>query len=190
MITITIKGEPFQFETAENLFSPRHPDEGTLIMLDHVEFSAEDRVLDLGCGWGLVGTVAARFLSGSRVVMTDKDPDAVRISRENLMRNGIDGVTVVSGDAYASVDRNDFTKILSNPPYHTDFSVAKTFIEKGFNRLVPGGQMLMVTKRKEWYKQKFISVFGGVRIHEQDGYFVFIGEKRDTVYANRRREGR
>jgi 16S rRNA (guanine1207-N2)-methyltransferase len=159
-------------------------------MLNQVDFTETDRVLDLGCGWGLVGVVAARFLSGSRVVMTDRDPEAVRLSSENLSRNGIDGVTVVVGDAYAAIDRNDFTMILSNPPYHTDFSVAKTFIEKGFNRLVTGGRMFMVTKRKEWYKQKLISVFGGVRIHEQNGYFVFIAKKRDATYANRRREGR
>jgi len=44
-----------------------------------------------------------------------------------------------------------FTKILCNPPYHTDFSVAKHFIEKGFNRLAIGGAMWMVTKAFEGY---------------------------------------
>ncbi|NCU26429.1 methyltransferase, partial [Candidatus Nomurabacteria bacterium] len=78
-----------------------------------------------------------------------------------------------------------YTLILSNPPYHTDFSVAKHFIEKGFNRLVLGGRMVMVTKRRDWYRNKFIAVFGGVSIREKDGYFVFAAEKRSSSYAGR-----
>ncbi len=41
----------------------------------------------------------------------------------------------------------------------------------------------MVTKRKDWYQNKFIAVFGGVKITETDGYFVFMGEKRQNSYA-------
>ena len=74
----------------------------------------------------------------------------------------------------------------ANPPYHADFSVPKAFIEKGFNRLQIGGKMVMVTKRKEWYKNKLISIFGGVSITEIDGYYVFISEKRSADYAGQK----
>jgi 16S rRNA (guanine1207-N2)-methyltransferase len=46
--------------------------------------------------------------------------------------------------------------------------------------------MMMVTKRREWYRNKLIAIFGGVKIHEIDGYFVFESCKRDARYANRR----
>lgn len=36
----------------------------------------------------------------------------------------------------------------------------------------------MVTKRLEWYKNKLTSVFGGVKVIEKDGYYVFVAEKR------------
>lgn len=36
----------------------------------------------------------------------------------------------------------------------------------------------MVTKRLEWYKNKLTSVFGGVKVNEIDGYYVFVAEKR------------
>ena len=45
--------------------------------------------------------------------------------------------------------------------------------------------MYMVTKRKDWYKNKLISIFGGVRIHEIDGYYVFEADKRSTSYARK-----
>ncbi|WP_408605614.1 methyltransferase [Bariatricus massiliensis] len=50
-------------------------------------------------------------------------------------------------DGFRNVPDNDFTLILSNPPYHTDFSVPKHFIEVGFKKLVIGGKLIMVTKR-------------------------------------------
>ena len=67
-----------------------------------------------------------------------------------------------------------------------DFSIPKHFIEKGFNRLRIGGKMYMVTKRKDWYKNKLSAIFGGVKIYEIDGYFVFCAEKRNSKYSNKK----
>ena len=184
MLEVEVKGIKLYLQTQPGLFSPNAPDRGTVHMLQHVEFAQEDIVLDLGCGYGLVGIYAASIIPSTHVYMTDIDPEAVAAAAVNLEVNGISGVTVVHGSAYDSVDRSDFTLILSNPPYHTDFAVAKTFIEKGFNRLCVGGHMYMVTKRKEWYKNKFISVFGGVRIWEEDGYYIFMAQKKSSSYAH------
>jgi len=43
----------------------------------------------------------------------------------------------------------------------------------------------MVTKRKDWYKNKFVAIFGGVKIDEINEYFVFCAEKRTTQYASK-----
>lgn len=50
----------------------------------------------------------------------------------------------------------------------------------------------MVTKRKDWYKNKFISIFGGVRIWEIEDYYVFMAVKMNSTYAkaNQRRANR
>lgn len=184
MLEVLIKDVKIYLNTDPRLFSPKAPDQGTLSMLQHVDLAKEDRVLDLGCGYGIVGIYAASVIPGNQVYMTDVDPTAVEISAMNLNVNGISGVTVLQGNAYDSIDRNDFTVILSNPPYHTDFSVAKTFIEKGFNRLAVGGRMYMVTKRKDWYKNKLVSIFGGVRIWEENGYYIFMAQKKSSSYAN------
>jgi 16S rRNA (guanine1207-N2)-methyltransferase len=115
--------------------------------------------------------------------MCDTDPEAVKYARENAALNGVPGVKIIQGDGFRGLDDTGFTLILSNPPYHTDFSVEKHFIEKGFNRLVIGGRLLMVTKRKDWYKNKITAIFGGVRVFEEDGYFTFLAEKRSPRYA-------
>ncbi len=154
-------------------------------MLSCVVFSADDKVLDLGCGYGLVGLVAAQTVPQDQLFLTDNDPVAVRLAEANLRANGLHGggATVVLSDGFANLEETGFTKILSHPPYHADFSVAKHFIEKGFNRLVLGGVLYMVTKRETWYREKFRSIFGGVRIHHIGGYLVFEAQRRRHDYA-------
>lgn len=175
--------QPLEIETTEGLFSPRGADAGTLSMVSAVELESGQKLLDLGCGAGLVGIAAAKVLGEENVWMTDVDPAAVRCAAENAKRNGVENVHLCCGDALDAVDASGFDWILSNPPYHADFSVAKKFIEKGFNRLKLGGKLVMVVKRELWYRNKLTAIFGGVRMQEIGGYFVFTAEKRSEHYA-------
>ena len=185
LLQVEILGQQVSLETRPGLFSPEHVDRGTLAMLSHVKIASGMRSMDLGCGCGVVGIVAAKIAGEENVFMSDADPMAVETARRNAERNGVSGVQVCVSDGFQSVDASGFDLILSNPPYQTDFSVAKGFIEKGFNRLKIGGKLYMVTKRRAWYKNKMISVFGGVEIRETDGYYVFIAERRSLQYANK-----
>lgn len=174
-------------ETNVSLFSPAGADKGTLSMLKHVEFDVSQKILDLGCGTGIVSLAACSYgvLPGN-CVLTDIDQLAVDTAFANMNANGFDGATYCCGDGLSAVKDSGFDLILSNPPYHTDFSVAKTFIEKGFNRLKVGGKFYMVTKRKDWYRNKMISIFGGVRVYEEDGYFVFESIKKSESYSSKK----
>jgi len=183
VIKTNIKGVDLVFETSKSLFSPRAIDLGTLSMLSVVEFGENEKVLDLGCGYGVVGILAAKIVGEENVVMLDIDEEAVKLAQKNALLNGVPGVKTIQSDGFTNLDEKDFTLILCNPPYHTDFSVAKVFIEKGFNRLCIGGRMYMVTKRKKWYKNKLIAIFGGVQILEINGYYVFMAIKKSSTYA-------
>lgn len=185
LLSAEYEGHRVTLETRAGLFSPEHIDRGTLAMLSHAEITPGMRIMDLGCGYGVVGILAAKIVGEENVFMSDADPLAVETARRNAERNGVGGVRLFVSDGFNSVDARGFDLILSNPPYQTDFSVAKGFVEKGFNRLKIGGRLCMVTKRRQWYKNKLISVFGGVEIRETDGYFVFIAQRRNLNYANK-----
>lgn len=145
-----------------------------------IEFVEGDRVLDLGCGYGVVGILASN-IGEQNVVMVDNDETAVEVAKYNARLNGVQNIEIIQSDGFSNVKQNNFTKIISHPAYHVDFSVPKHFIEKGFNRLLLNGRMYMVTKRKDWYKNKLISIFGGVRIWEIENYYVFMAEKKRTL---------
>lgn len=184
MIQARIQNTEVSFETSPNLFSPRKIDAGTAAMLSCVRFAADDKVLDLGCGYGPVGILAAKLIDPARVYLIDSDPVAVEVASRNARLNGVESVTIALSDGFRSFEEAGFTQILCNPPYHSDFAVPKHFIHKGFNRLMVGGTMWMVTQRKTWYRNKLRSIFGHVRERDFAPYVVFEAVKRSARYAS------
>jgi 16S rRNA (guanine1207-N2)-methyltransferase len=183
LITAAIDGREFTFRTIPGLFSPRYIDKSTLAMLSVIEFGDDEKILDLGCGYGVIGIWAATRLGPERVVMVDIDPNAVTIAAENAKLNGVEDIRLIQSDGFRNLDEAGFTTIISNPPYHTDFAVAKHFVHKGFNRLKVGGQMYLSAKRELWYKNKLNGIFGNVRIWHLEGYSIFRSIKRTSTYA-------
>ena len=181
MIVTRIKNVDLIFETAPSSFSANAVDAGTLAMLSVIDFSPYDKVLDLGCGYGVVGILAGKLIGEENVIMCDISGQAIEYTKINLRINNVPNIKARLSNGYENIEENDFTLILSNPPYHADFSVPKHFIETGFKKLVKGGKMVMVTKRLTWYKNKLASVFGGVQVYEINGYYVFVAEKRNQA---------
>lgn len=179
MIEYCNNGVKLFFQTSDKVFSPNAIDAGTISMLSKVNFVSTDKVLDLGCGYGVVGIYAAQFICPSQITMSDISDDALKLTKENIVLNKVNGINVVKSYGLDNIADSEFTLILANPPYHTDFSVPKNYIEKGYKKLAVGGKMYLVTKRKAWYKNKLIKVFGGTKIKEINGYYVFESEKKE-----------
>ena len=60
MFTETINDIKLTFDTTGDVFSPLGVDKGTLAMLSLAEINSSDKLLDLGCGYGVVGIYAAK----------------------------------------------------------------------------------------------------------------------------------
>src|SRR5688572_22540120 len=79
------------------------------------EIDQGDRMLDLGCGSGIVGLTAAK--RGAIVLSLDKNPAAVRATRVNAMLNGL-RVEAIESDLFERVpDATRFHLIAFNPPF-------------------------------------------------------------------------
>lgn len=182
--------ETLWVETEDTLFSPRHLDRGTELMLQQLPVQIGQKVLDLGCGNGPVALILGK--RGAEVLALDIDPKAVEQTRRNLEQADLLHRCSVQQSDALSVLRTEsgrlqeqFDWILANPPYHTDFSVAKRMIEESFYALHPGGSLRIVVRRKLWYQNKLRGVFGGCTVREEDGYSVLQAQKRERRPQNR-----
>src|SRR3989442_13188488 len=86
---VSVRGHAFRFRTDAGVFSRGELDRGTELLLAALEVGPCELIMDLGCGHGALGIVAARLSDGGRVTLTDVNERAVRAGPENPSVNGI-----------------------------------------------------------------------------------------------------
>src|SRR5256886_4247063 len=100
-ISVTIRGHPFTFHTDSGVFSRDELDRGTELLLEAVDLGPCETILDLGCGYGVIGIVAARLTEGGHVILTDVNERAAALARTNLAANGIRNAEGRIGGVYS-----------------------------------------------------------------------------------------
>ncbi len=175
-LAVSVGGESFAFETDAGVFGKRRLDPGTRLLLESVPLPGEGAILDLGCGWGAIGTVVARRAPGCRVYLVDINRRAVDLARLNLERNGVRNAVALVGDGLAPVAELRFDLILTNPPVRAGKAVIYRMVEEAAAHLVPGGRFAAVVGNKQGaasYRNKVREVFGEAReLAKGGGYRV------------------
>ncbi len=143
-------GERYDIRSLPGIFSYDRLDDGTRLLLETMPDPAGARVLDAGCGYGLLGLVAARR-GARRVDMLDASTLAVAAARANVTAAGLQRVEVLLSDGLAAVAGRVYDMALSNPPFHAgktiDDRVARGFIANTYNLLAPDGRLVLVANR-------------------------------------------
>jgi 16S rRNA G1207 methylase RsmC len=176
----TLRGYPFVFHTTWGLFSPRGIDEGTRLLVDHLDIGSDERGLDLGCGYGPLGLVIAREASQGSCVMVDKDFVAVEYARRNAAINGITNVDVRLSDGFRHLNDQRFTLVVSNLPAKTTKEHYHLFFYDAWERLEPGGRIyvVVISGLRQFIKRTFTDVFGNhTKVKQGRSYTVAMAEK-------------
>ncbi len=147
MITATLRGKAFTFATNPGLFSPRQIDPGSAFLIKHMTISPTDSILDLGCGYGAIGLVAASLTRG-QAYLVDTDIRAIGCSTQNAKLNHLSNVTAILSDGYSQLTGILFDVILSNPPSHLPAEIRTQFIIGATSHLRPKGKLLFVTEKR------------------------------------------
>lgn len=95
-----------------------------------------DTVLDLGCGCGILATLALVKKHAKSAVGIEVQPRIAELARESALANNlVDKLTIIDGDIKdirLLVKAESFDKVLCNPPY---FTGAQATTKKNFSRL-------------------------------------------------------
>lgn len=180
-VPVETGGTAFTLFTRPGVFSWEHLDEATDLLCGIMRIGAGDTVLDLGCGAGALGVVAARH-GATRVLLLDADADAVRCAARTAAEAACAAIEVRASDVADAAHDERFDVVVSNPPFHlgkgTDLHIPRAFIEQSYDRLRPGGRLYLVANRTLPYEWLIEERFGEVRTAHDGRRFKVIGAVR------------
>ena len=137
-------GHWLELTTGSGVFAQGRLDVGTGVLLRESAPPVDARdVLDLGCGYGVIGLAIAVAVPQVRVTAVDVNERALLLARENAERLGVADRfrAVLPGEVDADAT---YDEIWSNPPIRVGKDALHELLLDWLPRLRPGGRAVMV----------------------------------------------
>ena len=170
----------FEFLTASSVFSKTKIDLGTRLLIESMILPKTGTILDIGCGYGAVGIVAAKLNPKLFLLMTDVNARAVRLARKNLEANKISNAEVRHGCLYEPVKESRFNTVLSNPPVSAGMDTVKAIVVQAPKVMADNATFQMVIRSKIGAKilpELFCETFGNCSVIARgSGFRVLMGQ--------------
>ena len=161
--TVELPGGAVEVLSYPGLFAQGRLDDGTRLLIGSLPRKLPGlRVLDFGCGAGVIALALQRRFPEVELDLVDSDALAVEASRRNLP-----GARVHLGDAWSALPGSArFDLIVSNPPLHRgkgeDFELIHRLVDGAAQRLGRRGALLVVAQRRlalgRWLRESFAAV--------------------------------
>ena len=171
----------YQYPTLEDLtiyslpgvFSAAELDTGTELLLSTIDNKIKGKVLDLGCGAGVIGSMIKKSSPNAQITMTDIHAMALESARKTLSENQLQG-EVYASDVFSDIE-GKFDLIISNPPFHdgidTAYRAVTELITQAKWHLNQGGELRIVANAFLPYPELLRQHFGDYEVLAQTGKF-------------------
>jgi len=167
------------------LFSRDRLDPGSRLMLEHMPVAGSlRRIVDLGCGNGVLGIVAASLNPGASLVFADESHMAISSARDNFRAafGTLREAEFRLGDCLEGVDAASADLVLVNPPFHQHHSVgdriARNMFRDAHRVLAPGGELRVVGNRHLGYHVRLGRLFGNCTTVASSSKYVILSATR------------
>lgn len=180
-----LEGTDWSLSNRASVFSRERLDIGTRHLLAHIPASSEVReIVDLGCGNGVVGLVAAQRNPQGRLSFVDESFMATASAQDNWLALFGEARPAVfeTGDCLGQLAAGSADLILCNPPFHQHHAIADATAWRMFTEsrrvLRSGGELLVVGNRHLAYHAKLGRLFGHCEVSGSDPKFVVLRARR------------
>lgn len=173
-----------------NVFSRQSLDIGARFLLEHMQVSEHDKLIDLGCGNGVLGLNALSLAPGCQITFVDESHMATASAQQNVATNfpaQLEDCRFVTSNCLESLleqqPRPVFTKVFCNPPFHQQNTItdhiAWQMFHDAYELLGKGGHLIVVANRHLDYYHTLKRLFGGVTtLASQNKFVIFSAAKR------------
>jgi 16S rRNA (guanine1207-N2)-methyltransferase len=176
-----VLGKTMQFTSTWGLFSPEKLDDGSLMLLDHMEFRKNDSSIDLGCGYGILGMTAARECPEGQHLLIDKDFVAIEYAKKNCFDNKLANTEVQLSNGFRHVNpARRFDLVMSNLPAKASKEQHYLYLLDAYNAMNAGGRFYVVTINglREFMQRTFKEVFGNSdKLKQGKTYTITMAQK-------------
>lgn len=182
--------EPITLTSFPGCFCHRRQDEGGLALAEVVskdlssatQHSSPDphRLIDMGCGCGLVGLLIAKAVKGVQLVGVDSHSRAIEAANLNAQVLGIEAEMILADSGTPARMDGTFDVFVGNPPYYSDYRIADVFLETAQRALKPGGVCYTVCKNAAGLEPVQKRYFPEVEIIRRRGYAVLKSVKPEA----------
>ena len=177
IITLTYQYNSFHFTflSDNGVFSKKRIDYGSKLLLETYlrEITTEEKVLDVGCGYGFIGSVISR-VNGSVVDMVDVNKRALHLAKRNTKNTPYKGGIFLS-DAYQNV-KNKYDTVITNPPIRTGKNKVLEILLGAFEHLNDNGKLYFVIRKDQGalsIKKIIEEKYSIQMINKSKGYLVY-----------------
>lgn len=179
------EGHHFRFETDDGVFSKTGVDYGTSLLLKAaVREKIAGSVLDMGCGYGVIGIVLKTIFPDCTVTCCDINPRAAELAEANSRLSNVP-VTVLVSDRFEKID-GCFDVIATNPPIRAGKAVVYDIFQGSYEHLKENGLFLTVVRRQQGAEsavRKLTEIFGTCTIMDRDkGYWILKCRKIESAF--------
>lgn len=144
-----VRGLSLVLTTDRGVFSYGQVDAGSRLLAETMEVPADGDVLDWGCGWGLLGIVAALTWPQARVTMVDVNERACALAEANAGRNDAANMQVLCGDAAQVLGDRRLDAAVCNPPISAGRGVVLGMMQSVAGHLRPPGALWLVAHTRK-----------------------------------------
>jgi 16S rRNA G1207 methylase RsmC len=145
-VSAHVWGRELKLMSGSGVFAQGRVDIGTAVLFRETSPPAPGRILDLGCGYGVIGVAIATAVPDALVTAVDVNERAVFLARENAHAAGVSERLWVGAPDQVPAEAA-YDEIWSNPPIRIGKSALHVLLLQWLPRLSPEGRAVMVVSK-------------------------------------------
>ena len=174
-IEYAVKNTSFVFYTDNGVFSKSNVDYGTDLLINtYLSYGKKTgTVLDLGCGYGVIG-ITVNKINNQVVEQIDINKRALHLTEMNNKRNKTEN-KIYESNIYEQVTKK-YDVIITNPPIRAGKKIYMTMLREAYKYLLPNGELWFVARKDQGAKtieKELRKNYNINLIEKQRGYYIY-----------------